>query len=117
MMNCYLRTKYKMKNCTKEKLHDLDFRYDIGADMYTTKFPVIVQNKNPLIFCILNVELDTGRVVLNIKKTDGTLYAPWYNESSTHEKIINRINMNVNRKFKEFDIRKIEKKKKYYKKG
>ena len=28
-MTSYLRTKYKMKNCTKEKLHDLDFKYDL----------------------------------------------------------------------------------------
>lgn len=116
-MTSYLRTKYKMKNCTEEKLHDLDFRYDIGTDMYFTKFPVIVQNKEPVMFCELGVELDSGRVNLNVKKSNGTLYAPWYNEAVTHEKIINRINMNINRKFKEFDIRKIEKKKKYYKKG
>lgn len=116
-MTSYLKANYKMKNCTKEKLYDLNFKYDIGADMYMFKFPVVTQNKEPVILCNLGVELDTGRVNINVKKENGTLYAPWYNEAVTHEKIINRINMNINRKFKEFDIRKIEKKKKYYKKG
>lgn len=109
-MNDYLKTKYKMKNCTKEKLHDLNFKYDFGSDMYFIKFPVIIENKIPIMFCELGVILETSTVILNIKKANGSLYAPWYNESNVHEPIINRINMNISRKFKELDIHKHERK-------
>ena len=114
-MNSYLTTKYKMKNCTKEKLFDLDFKYDSNKEMFTTKFPVLKYRKNPVLFCELNIE-EKGRVYLNILKPNGEIYAPWYAESSSHNELFLKVDRVIQNKFKELNIIIVDKTRKYKKK-
>ena len=75
---------YKLK-ITKDELYRKGFHYnklmsDDISDFYSLRFPALKYKKIPTLDCELTVELQTGKVLINVFNS-GTndIYTPFYN--------------------------------------
>ena len=87
------------------QMKELGFRYDYEIQDYIYKFPVYKSKKNePLIFCKLGVDEDVKRVYFNVTNKDGTLYAPYYDRQYGKSMVVEMIDKNIQKEFKELGV-------------
>ena len=107
------RVIYKIQDYSKEYLIGHGFKYsrylsDLGDDIYTYKFPLIIYNKTTTIECEIAVSTITGIVNVNVLNcTTKDLYASYYDREYGNYEIIKLIDIKINRKLKELGIEKL----------
>ena len=102
--------KYKLKT-TKDELYKKGFSYnkfisDNETDCYSTRFWVLKHNKVPTVDCELTIELQTGKVSINVYN-HGTndIYVPYYNNEYGKYKTLEMINDAIQNYIKRLGIK------------
>ena len=103
---------YKIKNYSKQFLQKHKFRYssylsEYGDEVYTYKFPLTSYKRTITIECEISVSTMTGIVNVNVYKA-GTkeLYSSYYNREYGKCKLIESIDMKIDKKLKELGTEK-----------
>ena len=87
------------------QMKELGFKYDFELQDYIYKFPVYKsQKKEPLVFCKLGVDDESKRVFFNVTNKDGTLYAPYYDRQYGKSMVVEMIDKNINKEFKNLGV-------------
>lgn len=104
---------YRIEDYSKEFLQKHRFKYnnylsDVGDEIYTYKFPLIIYNKTTTIECEIAVSVTTGIVNVNVQNT-GTkeLYSSYYDREFGNCELLKSINMKIEKKLNELGIEKI----------
>lgn len=105
---------YKLKT-TKEDLYNKGFRYnslmsDMDTDCYSIRFPVLKYKKQITLECELTVELQTGKVIINVfNYRTRDQYAPYYYVEYGRYYTLEAIQNEINKYIKKLGIKKIDK--------
>lgn len=112
-----VNNKYKKNNITKAWINKFNF-YKITIDdeeAYRYTFPVFKYYNSPILDCEITIFTSDGEVKINVYD-HGTKsrYAPFYYiEYGNYDKVIKKINKEINKKLKEFGIEKVNEHDKY----
>lgn len=105
--------KYKIKDCTVEKLLALGFRktFSTGEDCeeYKYRFPVHKHNNRMVLECELTIDSKTGDVLINVYDNNKNIFIAFYNrEFGDYSVILNKIQKNILTEFKKLDIEEVK---------
>lgn len=94
---------------TKEILKENNFKYIDG--LYSYRFPVYKNKKEPMIWCNLYVDIESSSCNLQVTDQSNTTYAPFFNRAySTNNQVVEQIDKKINSQLSVFVKSKILKK-------
>ena len=111
-MKSLIHNKYKKNNITKSWLNKNGFYKIISYDeeTYRYMFGIYKYHNSPLLDCELILFFESGEVKMNVYN-HGTRsrYTPFYHsEYGNYERVVRKINKEINSKIKELGIEKVK---------
>lgn len=102
--------RYKMTDHSKENLKKIGFNKVLDdPDLYTYRFPVHKYNNIPTEWCVLNVDVVTGEVNIDVFNNNGSSFPAFYQQMSGFDEFIEKINSKIRSKLSKLGIKKVKK--------
>ena len=109
--------KYKMTDCSYEKLKKLNFKKMFSEpDLYFYKFVVDQYKDTPTMFCILILDSENGNVKIDVTDASGNIYPEFYQDLYGTNAYVEKINNKITARLGKLGIKK-QKERKYGRKN
>ena len=103
---------YTLK-ASKDELYKKGFHYSVmrsdrDSEYYSLRFPVHKHKQHTTLECELNVQLETGEVLIDVfKYGTRSIYAPYYyNEYGGKNEVLESVQDTINKQMKKLGIKK-----------
>lgn len=112
-MNDILKSEYIKTNQSKQWLIQNDFKHskllsNDKLNIYTYRFVVHKYKNIPVLTCELSMDINTGKVGINVYDENWSMYHPFYNiECGNYDPLIDSINKKIVKKLNSLGIKKI----------
>lgn len=102
--------KYKLTDCTKDKLQALGFKkIHSERDLYFYKFAVDKYKNIPTVWCKLTLDSSDYGIVIDVLNNDGSFFPAFYQDMSGFNDYVETINIRIKRKLNKLNIKKVKK--------
>lgn len=101
-----IKEKYKL-NVTSLKTNDLRLKYDNSTESYVYRFPVYSYKNQPLIFCILRINVE-GNISFNVIDANGDFYSQYYNDQYGENHLCSIIDIAIEKELKRLGAKRIK---------